>query len=133
MAGEQNRTDGFRIIDGILEEYKGSEASVSIPDGVTAIGKKAFEGCTSLASVSIPGSVTAIGKKAFYECSSLKTVKLSDGLEKVDSDWFTGLPDDFELLCTEGSKAYEAVKRSCNLKAHLKSIRTMQAGEQNAT
>ena len=45
-----------------------SETSVTeliIPDGVTEIGKYAFQGCTQLASVSLPESLKTIGESAF--------------------------------------------------------------------
>ena len=38
---------------------------ISIPDGVTEIGKGAFYHCDSLGSVSIPNSVKKVGEKAF--------------------------------------------------------------------
>ncbi|MCD8310904.1 MAG: leucine-rich repeat domain-containing protein [Firmicutes bacterium] len=46
--------------------YNGYVTSVVIEDGVTSIGRYAFEGCTSLTSVTIPDSVTSIGRSAFY-------------------------------------------------------------------
>ncbi len=39
-----------------------------IPNSVTTIGNRAFEGCSGLTSVTIPNSVTTIGNDAFYEC-----------------------------------------------------------------
>ena len=48
--------------------------SITIPDGVTSIGYKAFRKCTALASITIPDSVTSIGEAAFAECSALTTV-----------------------------------------------------------
>jgi hypothetical protein len=44
---------------------------VSIPNSVTAIGFKAFEGCSGLTNVTIGNSVTTIGNKAFFGCSGL--------------------------------------------------------------
>ena len=40
--------------------------SVVIPKGVTKIGAKAFENCSSLTKISIPSTVTTIGDKAFW-------------------------------------------------------------------
>ena len=48
--------------------------SITIPDGVTSIGKNAFYDCDSLTSVTIGNSVTSIGEYAFYDCSSIDTV-----------------------------------------------------------
>ena len=97
-------------------------ASVEIPAGVTAIGGMTFYGCTSLASVVIGSGVTAIGYEVFKGCTSLKTVTLADNLAKVNADWFKDLPEDYEIVCTEGSAAYKAVKRSSKLKAHVKAL-----------
>ena len=106
------------------EAFKGCKAlaSVEIPAGVTAIGGMTFKGCKSLASVVIGAGVTEIGKEAFKGCTALKTVTLADNLAKVNADWFKDLPEDYEIVCTEGSAAYKAVKRSSRLKAHVKAL-----------
>jgi hypothetical protein len=70
----------------------------------------------------IPDSVTEIGVCAFIGCKALKTVTLADNLAKVNADWFESLPEDCEIVCTEGSAAYKAVKRSSKLKAHVKAL-----------
>ena len=52
--------------------------SVTIPESVKKIGYDAFYGCASLASVTIPESVTEIGVRAFSACTSL-TIHASAG------------------------------------------------------
>lgn len=61
----------FAIEDGKLIEYRGTGGDVTVPNGVTAIGKKAFYYYHGLRSVTIPDSVTSIGYKAFSEYASL--------------------------------------------------------------
>ena len=47
---------------------------MSIPSDVTAVGARAFVGCTGLESVRIPNSVAEIGSGAFSGCDNLLTV-----------------------------------------------------------
>ena len=99
--------------------------SVVIPSSVTEIGSSAFKGCTSLASVEIPSSVTEIRGNAFEDCKSLAKVTLGDDFKKVPSEWFDDLNranPNYEIVCTEGSSTYKAIKRSSKLKLHLKSL-----------
>jgi len=64
----------IRIADAAFSGVK--ITGVTIPAGVTAIGKNAFTN-TSLRSVTIPVSVTQIGDKAFDGCSNLTEVTFS--------------------------------------------------------
>ena len=57
-------------LDNVLTE------ELVIPEGVTSINARAFQGCDGLISVIIPDSVTSIGLYAFYQCDSLKEITL---------------------------------------------------------
>lgn len=63
----------FEIEGTVLKKYNGNKSEVSIPDGVTAIDKFAFKGC-SLASITISKNVTTVGENAFLSCNNLKTI-----------------------------------------------------------
>lgn len=55
----------------------GKNSSVyTIPEGIQAIGKKAFSACKDLRQVNIPDSVTKIGESAFYWCESLTSITI---------------------------------------------------------
>lgn len=63
--------------------------SVTIPDSVTKIGERAFEG-TGLTSVIIPGSVETIGERAFKDCGSLENVIILEGVKAIEYQAFSG-------------------------------------------
>ena len=72
----------FVIRNGVLIEYTGSEKNITIPDGVTSIGDRAFFTC-DITSVTIPDSVTEIGMEAFYKCKNLKNINFSNNLTTI--------------------------------------------------
>lgn len=97
----------FVINNGTLTKYTGAGGDVVIPDGVTKIGKKAFEsnrsikavviseeceliddeafcGCSNIESVTIPQNVKKIGRYSFGYCSMLTLVQLNEGLTTID-------------------------------------------------
>ena len=69
--------------------YKcGGLTSVTIPDGVTAIGvtligKHAFAYCDKLTSITVPDSVKSIGDSAFSECSGLTSLIIGNGVTEI--------------------------------------------------
>ena len=62
--------------------------SVHIPNTVTAIGNRAFSGCTGLTSISIPDSVTEIGWCAFEFCSALTSIVIPNSVTLIDGRLF---------------------------------------------
>lgn len=57
---------------------------VVIEDGVTTIGKKAFNSCNSIESVSIGSGVEKIGECAFLDCSGLTIVTIPANISQIN-------------------------------------------------
>ncbi len=75
----------FVIENRVLIKYTGKDSDVVIPDGVTSISWRAFEGCSSLTSVTIPESVTTIGARAFSDCWNLTNVTIPGSVTSIGS------------------------------------------------
>ena len=79
--------DGTTLVQGI-------NGGVTIPDGVTTIGRSAFWGCSELWNVTIPSSVTTIEPAAFGCCYELASVVIPSSVTTLGGDAFinaTGL------------------------------------------
>ena len=57
--------------------------SVTLPEGIEAIGNSAFSG-TAITSITIPASVTSIGTGAFMNCANLETVIFAEGSQLTE-------------------------------------------------
>ena len=91
MAGEGSESGVpiFTIRDGVLIKVDLNGATeVTVPDGVTSIGWRAFAQCENLVSVVIPNGVTGIDGWAFESCRKLASVKLPLSLLSIGDHAF---------------------------------------------
>ena len=107
-------TTEFVIENGVLQRYAGNNSHVVIPNGVTSIGKNAFE-FSGIESVVIPDSVTTIGHRAFFGCQ-LTSVKIPSSVKILQMwafGWCRKLQD---IEFSEGLKALgDSVFEDCCL------------------
>ena len=68
--------------------YNSSVKTIIIENGVTSIGKHAFQGCASLISITILNSVTSIGDSAFYNCTSLTNITIPNSVTSISRHTF---------------------------------------------
>ncbi|MDE5614118.1 MAG: leucine-rich repeat protein [Treponemataceae bacterium] len=103
----------FEINDyGTLTKYTGTDADVTIPEGVTSIGYDAFYGCTSLASVTIPEGVTSIGDDAFWWCTSLASVTIPASVTYIGDGAFYGCTSLKEIVFKGTVEQWQAIRGS---------------------
>ena len=117
------KIDGFAFMGCLLEK-------VVVPDGVTELGRSAFEsspnlrvvdlpatikeilfatfqGCSSLKDVSIPEGVVILDKFAFYDCSALQRVRIPASVKKIDESTFKSCPSLETIKIAVGNSRYE--------------------------
>ena len=83
-----------------------SITSVTVPDGVTSIGKNAFNGCSKMESIQLPSSLKSIGENSFKDCWNLVLSELPESVTSIGGYAFYGcyklalksLPDGIESL-----------------------------------
>lgn len=67
-----------------------SLTNISIPNGVTCIGRDAFSDCSGLKNIVIPDGVTSVDYTAFKNCSKLTSIEIPDSVTSIGKDAFSG-------------------------------------------
>lgn len=98
--------------------YEQAEAirSVSLPEGLTTIGKAAFFGCRYMEEVNIPSTVTVLGEEAFSNCYAINNSLDLSNVETIGSyafAWDSGLTS--VTLSEKIDKIAEGVFCGCGL------------------
>ena len=61
---------------------------VVLPDGITEIGSRVFEGCIKLEKMNWPAGIPVVPQNAFKYCIALTEVKLNEGVTTIDTQAF---------------------------------------------
>ncbi len=72
---------GGKILSEAFKDYQFT--SVTLPNDLTEIGDKAFQGCNALTDITIPTKVTSIGNYAFRNCTALTSVTMSNNVTSI--------------------------------------------------
>ena len=72
-------------------EYKSAIRTLSIGDGITRIGARAFQSCRQLRNAEISNTVQSIGIWAFQNCTNLTDLKMHRGVA-MEKRAFTNTP-----------------------------------------
>ena len=67
----------------LLKVWDTSVETVTVPEGITEIGERAFAGCNSLVSVDLPESLVTLGAEAFRDRSSLTTITGGENITTI--------------------------------------------------
>jgi hypothetical protein len=89
-ANMRGQSSDFEINEkGVLTRYTGSGGEVTVPEGVTAIGRVSFSKHVKVTAVTLPASVREIGFWAFANCTGLTSITLPEGLTNIGQYAFT--------------------------------------------
>jgi hypothetical protein len=83
-ANMHGQSSDFEINEkGVLTRYRGAGGDVTVPEGVTAIGRVSFSKHVKVTAVTLPASVREIGYMAFMNCTGLTSITLPEGLTGI--------------------------------------------------
>ena len=93
-------------------EYCNELTSIVLPDGLKSIGNWAFSGCNSLNNITLPDTLTSIGGRAFYGCSNLDHIILPDSVDSIGQSAFGYYTETIKVFASMDSVAAHALSKA---------------------
>lgn len=94
ISGSGAMADYNEADDAPWVNFKDKISKITVAEGVTTIGRYAFNSCTGVSEVTLPEGLTTVGFGSFDSCSSLKSIHIPSTVKIFhDSPFFncTGL------------------------------------------
>ncbi len=86
--------DGKMVLpEGVVGPFGSLEnkiQTITVPEGYTALGEKAFYNASKIPTFNLPASLTSIGASAFENCSAVKAITLPDAVTYIGKRAFVG-------------------------------------------
>ncbi len=111
-GGEVTLPEGVTVIGPRAFQSIKCVTKVTLPDGLVSIGDYAFHGCTALSEIVFANSETSIGAYAFHGCTALQGLSMPASLQTIGNYAFyacTGLSGDLVIpngVTTIGDHAF---------------------------
>lgn len=80
----------MHIEDGVLKAFSVNLKSITLPEGITAIGKASFFDKKGVVSLTLPKSIKSIMSNAFLNCISLEEITFRSECVELDDKAFRG-------------------------------------------
>ena len=101
VYGYSTQTSGLSIRIDERSVHKALK-KVTLPNGITSIGDRAFQACTSLTGASLPNSLTSLGRYAFADCTALLQASIPGSVHVIDYAAFQNCSAMVSLSIQEG-------------------------------
>ena len=95
---EQPEEEKFTIdSNGTLTRYWGHDEVVTVPDGVTKIGTKAFNKNNTMKKLILPESCTAFSRSSLTDCTALTYMDIGSRKLELSFRWIVNPPERIEI------------------------------------
>lgn len=95
---EQPEEEKFTIdSNGTLTRYWGHDEVVTVPDGVTKIGSKAFNKNNTMKKLILPESCTAFSRSSLTDCTALTYIDIGSRKLELSFMWIVNPPERIEI------------------------------------
>ncbi len=95
--------------------------SITIPNGVTAIGDYVFYYCNRLASITLSETLSSIGNGAFHGCDELTSIFIPQAVTSIGENAFGSTEKVETIEVAEGNSVYQAAN-NCLIETATKTL-----------